>query len=54
VLVPELNLGQLRLHLRGQLGLETVGLNKVQGKPFHVAEVRSAIEKLAPRAKEIA
>jgi len=54
VLVPELNLGQLRLHLRGQLGMETVGLNKVQGKPFHVAEVRSAIEKLAPRAKEIA
>ena len=54
VLVPELNLGQLRLHLRGQLGMETVGLNKIQGKPFHVAEVRSAIEKLAPRAKEIA
>ena len=54
ILVPELNLGQLRLHLRGQLGMETIGLNKVQGKPFHVAEVRSAIEKLAPRAKEIA
>jgi 2-oxoglutarate ferredoxin oxidoreductase subunit alpha len=54
VLVPELNLGQLRLHLRGQLGMETIGLNKVQGKPFHVAEVRGAIEKLAPRAKEIA
>jgi 2-oxoglutarate ferredoxin oxidoreductase subunit alpha len=47
VLIPELNLGQLRLHLRGQLGIEAVGLNKVQGKPFHVAEVRSAIESLA-------
>jgi hypothetical protein len=34
--------------------METIGLNKVQGKPFHVAEVRGAIEKLAPRAKEIA
>jgi len=59
VLIPELNLGQLRLHLRGQLGIESVGLNKVQGKPFHVAEVRSAIESLARRrdpsvAKEIA
>ena len=54
ILIPELNTGQLRLHLRGQLGLESVGLNKIQGKPFHVAEVRSAIEKLAPRAKEIA
>ena len=49
VLVPELNMGQLRFHLRGQLGLESVGLNKIQGKPFHVAEVRSAIESLARR-----
>jgi 2-oxoglutarate ferredoxin oxidoreductase subunit alpha len=59
VLVPELNMGQLRLHLRGQIGLESIGLNKIQGKPFHVAEVRSAIESLARRsspnaAKEIA
>src|SRR5438309_1017155 len=49
VLVPELNMGQLRLHIRGQLGLESVGLNKIQGKPFHVAEIRSAIESLARR-----
>ena len=59
VLIPELNTGQLRLHLRGQLGIESVGLNKIQGKPFHVAEVRSAIESLGrhsqpPAAKEIA
>ena len=58
ILIPELNLGQLRLHLRGQLGLESTGLNKVQGKPFHVAEVRAAIESLAKRqsaaVKEIA
>ncbi len=47
VLIPELNLGQLRLHLRGQLGIESQGLNKIQGKPFHVAEVRAAIEALA-------
>src|SRR3954466_2479053 len=59
VLVPELNTGQLRLHMRAQMGLESVGLNKIQGKPFHVAEVRSAIESLARRGhaqaeKEIA
>jgi 2-oxoglutarate ferredoxin oxidoreductase subunit alpha len=47
ILLPELNMGQLRLHVRGQLGIETIGLNKIQGKPFHVAEVRSAIEALA-------
>jgi 2-oxoglutarate ferredoxin oxidoreductase subunit alpha len=49
ILVPEMNTGQLRLHMRGQLGLESVGLNKIQGKPFHVAEIRSAIESLAKR-----
>ena len=59
VLIPELNTGQLRFHLRGQLGIESIGLNKIQGKPFHVSEVRSAIESLArrsqpPAAKEIA
>jgi 2-oxoglutarate ferredoxin oxidoreductase subunit alpha len=56
VLVPELNLGQLRLHLRGQVGIESVGLNKVQGKPFHVSEVLSAIQSLArgAAAQEIA
>jgi 2-oxoglutarate ferredoxin oxidoreductase subunit alpha len=57
ILIPELNTGQLRLHLRGQIGLESIGLNKIQGKPFHVAEVRAAIESLARRsgaAKEIA
>jgi 2-oxoglutarate ferredoxin oxidoreductase subunit alpha len=52
VLVPELNTGQLRLHLRGQLGIESTGLNKIQGKPFHVAEVRSAIEALGRRGAQ--
>ena len=46
ILIPEMNTGQLRIHLRGQLGLEAVGLNKIQGKPFHVAEVKAAIEAL--------
>jgi 2-oxoglutarate ferredoxin oxidoreductase subunit alpha len=55
VLIPELNLGQLRLHLRGQLGIESMGLNKIQGKPFHVAEVLTAIQSLARLgAQEIA
>ena len=47
VLIPELNLGQLRVHLRGQLGIESQGMNKVQGKPFHVSEVKLRIEALA-------
>ncbi|MCA9245989.1 MAG: 2-oxoacid:acceptor oxidoreductase subunit alpha [Planctomycetales bacterium] len=44
VLVPELNLGQLRLMLRAEFLVDAIGLNKVQGKPFHVAEVAAAID----------
>ncbi|MCA9099842.1 MAG: 2-oxoacid:acceptor oxidoreductase subunit alpha [Pirellulales bacterium] len=39
VLVPELNLGQLRMLLRSEFLVDAVGLNKVQGKPFSVGEV---------------
>jgi 2-oxoglutarate ferredoxin oxidoreductase subunit alpha len=46
VLVPELNLGQLRLLLRGEYGLPVVGLNKVQGRPFTISEVQQKIEEL--------
>ena len=50
VLIPELNMGQLRMYLRATLGLESEGLNKIQGKPFHVLELREAITLLAARA----
>lgn len=46
VLIPELNLGQLRLLVRGQFLVDAVGLNKVKGKPFHVAEVVAKIKEL--------
>lgn len=46
VLVPELNLGQLRLLLGGEYGLPVVGLNKVQGRPFSIREVQQRIEEL--------
>jgi 2-oxoglutarate ferredoxin oxidoreductase subunit alpha len=46
ILVPELNLGQLRLLLRDRFLIDAKGLNKVQGKPFQVEEVRRAIEEL--------
>jgi 2-oxoglutarate ferredoxin oxidoreductase subunit alpha len=44
VLIPELNLGQLRLIIRGRYLIDAVGLNKVQGKPFSVSEVSEKIE----------
>jgi 2-oxoglutarate ferredoxin oxidoreductase subunit alpha len=44
VLVPELNAGQLRLWLRATYLIDTIGLNKVQGRPFLVSEIERKIE----------
>lgn len=46
LLIPELNLGQLRLLIQGKYCVPTVGLNKVQGKPFLIAEIEDAINRL--------
>jgi 2-oxoglutarate ferredoxin oxidoreductase subunit alpha len=46
VLVPEMNLGQLRMILRATYLVDAVGLNKVQGQPFKVAEVAQAVRDL--------
>jgi len=46
VLIPELNLGQLLLLIRGKYMVDAVGLNKVKGKPFAVSEVVHKIEQL--------
>lgn len=45
VLVPELNLGQLLMLLRATYLVDAKGLNKVQGRPFTVAEVMDKIQK---------
>jgi 2-oxoglutarate ferredoxin oxidoreductase subunit alpha len=44
VLVPELNLGQLRTLLQANYLIESIGMNKVQGKPFLVSELCERIE----------
>ena len=47
ILVPELNLGQLTILLRGRYGLQNVmPLSKVQGRPFTISEVIKKIESL--------
>ena len=46
VLVPELNLGQLRLLLSSRYPQEFVGLNKMQGQPFKIEEIETKIEEL--------
>jgi 2-oxoglutarate ferredoxin oxidoreductase subunit alpha len=39
VLVPELNMGQLKMLLRDQYLVDAIGFNKVKGKPFTVTEL---------------
>jgi 2-oxoglutarate ferredoxin oxidoreductase subunit alpha len=46
VLVPELNLGQLRLLVRARYLVDAVGLSKVQGNPFKVSEIVEKCEEL--------
>jgi 2-oxoglutarate ferredoxin oxidoreductase subunit alpha len=44
VIVAELNMGQLRSVIRDKFLVDAIGLNKIQGMPFKVAEVTAAIE----------
>lgn len=46
VLVPELNLGQLCAILKAQFLIDVIPLNKVQGKPFLVSELRNRMLEL--------
>jgi 2-oxoglutarate/2-oxoacid ferredoxin oxidoreductase subunit alpha len=46
ILVPELNSGQLSWLLRAKYLAPAEGLNKVQGKPFLVTEIETAIERM--------
>ncbi|MDH3583081.1 MAG: 2-oxoacid:acceptor oxidoreductase subunit alpha [Phycisphaerae bacterium] len=44
VLIPELNMGQMRLLVRARYLVDARGLNKVQGQPFLVEEVEQAVQ----------
>ncbi len=46
VLVAELNMGQLRAVIRATYLVDAAGLNKIQGQPFKVREVVTAVEAL--------
>jgi 2-oxoglutarate/2-oxoacid ferredoxin oxidoreductase subunit alpha len=43
VLIPELNMGQLRTFIRAKYLIDAQGLNKVQGRPFAVQELVASI-----------
>ncbi|MEW2358129.1 2-oxoglutarate ferredoxin oxidoreductase subunit alpha, partial [Spirillospora sp. NPDC029432] len=44
VIVPEINLGQLALLLRGRFLVDVIGYNQVRGLPFKAEELESVIQ----------
>ena len=46
VLIPELNLGQLRMLIRARYLVDAVGLNKVSGRPLLIREIEEKIAEL--------
>ena len=58
VMVPELNLGQLRLLLRSKFLVDAKGLNKVRGQPFTIGEIINGVKllvagRLSPSGMEV-
>ena len=46
VLVPEMNMGQLRYLLRAEYLVDAMGLNKIQGRPFKISEITAKISRM--------
>ena len=53
VLVPEMNLGQLSLLLRGRYLVDAIGYNRVNGLPLKAGELAEAIGELVAQAEGI-
>ena len=49
VVVPEINLGQLALLLRGRFLVDVIGYNKVRGLPFKAEELAEALQEVIDR-----
>jgi len=49
VLIPEINMGQLRLLIRARYLLDVEGYNRVRGKPFKISEIEEQALRLLPR-----
>jgi 2-oxoglutarate ferredoxin oxidoreductase subunit alpha len=46
VLLPEINLGQLRLLLRGRFLIDVAGFNLVRGKPFRISDIEAEADRI--------
>lgn len=45
IIIPELNMGQLRTVINAKFGIQAKGYNKVQGQPFKISELMEAFDK---------
>ncbi len=50
VLIPELNMGQLRMFIRSKYLVDAIGMNKMQGKPFAVSELVAKMREVMTNA----
>ncbi len=46
ILIPEMNLGQLKMIIQAKFMLPVTGLNKIQGKPFKAVEIESKLREM--------
>jgi 2-oxoglutarate ferredoxin oxidoreductase subunit alpha len=46
VLIPEVNMGQLRMLVRATFLVDAVGFNLVRGKPFQISEIQAKAEQV--------
>jgi len=53
ILVPEMNLGQLKTILHAKYFKPMIGLNKVQGQPFRTVEVKEKIDEILSKKEVI-
>jgi len=54
VLIPEMNLGQLRMLIRARYLVDAVGLNRVTGRPLKIGEIVEKINGLVRRKVSVA
>jgi 2-oxoglutarate ferredoxin oxidoreductase subunit alpha len=51
VVIPELNLGQLRRIIRAEFLIDAIGINKVEGLPFTPSEIVGKVEEILATMK---
>ncbi len=53
ILIPEMNLGQLKFIIQAKFLLPVTGLHKIQGKPFKAVEIENKIREMFEETKSI-